>query len=229
MKSIINANALCMGDIEAPAFIIKRQKSDIKLKKTQNIDTEISKIQIAYDSIINKVNELYQKMDIIWNSEAKEIFGAFVMLLNDKTFMDNPIKLVKENNYTSEYAIYKTIRTLMDTFRQIDSQYIRERINDLDEIGYYLINYIYGFTINQIIKNNEPFILVAHKIGCIDLAILGKKNIKGIIAQSNMEYTHAILIAKTENIPIVVGAENILETVSNNEIIKIHNSQIIVN
>ena len=67
---------------------------------------------------------------------------------------------------------------------------------------------------------------MTNKIGCIDLALINKNSIKGIITQSNMTQTHSLLIAQTENIPIIVGVKNILNIAKENNIIKINNADI---
>ena len=226
MIKISNNYTVCQGKSECIAHIIKRQKSNIKPKIAQNINSEIEKIETAYSSLIDKTQYIYEQMPVLWNDKSQEIFGAFLMLFKDRTFIDTPIKLINENNYTCEYAIYKTVKDLMDTFREIDNLYIKERINDLDEIGYYLINEINNFPLDCSIKNNNPCVLVTNKIGCIDLALINKNSIKGIITQSNMTQTHSLLIAQTENIPIIVGVKNILNIAKENNIIKINNADI---
>lgn len=222
MLNTIKGTAVCGGIATAPAFVIQRNDIEITKSIITDINKETEKLQLAYNNLVLKVKNLYKKMSALWNEKSKEIFNAFLMMLTDPACIENPIKLIKEYNYNSQYAIQTAIKEFIDIFKTIDSPYIRERINDLREIGYYLINEVSNIFFSEKSTPDKPFIIVSKRIGCIDLALSDKNTIKGIITECDMTNTHALLIAKTEEIPIITGVDGITHNINNKNIITVN-------
>ncbi len=107
------------------------------------------------------------------------------------------------------HAIVETGEFFIDLLRHSESEYIRERAWDLEEISVQLLEEIYGADLQKtVLPLQEPSIVVAETLGPQQLLALDRHWLKAIVLEYSGATSHALILARSHGIPAVVGVKN---------------------
>jgi len=150
-------------------------------------------------------------------------------VLNDEVFIDKIRSYIK-NGMGVENAIKTSFNESIDELSEAKSEYLKERIEDLQDLMTRLIN--------NITSKNEPLnlpksesIIVSKIITPSIFASIDKEVILGIVTEEGGTTSHVAIMAKERGIPMIVGVSGILNKIKNGDIIVLdgYNGEVIVN
>jgi phosphotransferase system enzyme I (PtsI) len=104
----------------------------------------------------------------------------------------------------------------------MDDPYFKERAADIVDVKKRILSNLLGINLPDIMSINQEVILVAHDLTPSETALLDRRFVKGFITEIGGRTSHAAIMARTMEIPAVLGVENILQKISNNLIIAIN-------
>ena len=131
--------------------------------------------------------------------------------------MDEIKTKIKEDGMRSEYALKEGIQTYADMFSQLDDPYLRERAADIQDIGTRWLKNLLNIKIKDL-SNLEPnTVIVANDLTPSDTAQLDLENCKGFVTEIGGKTAHSAIMARSLEIPAVVGTKSIISTVKDGE------------
>ena len=184
------------------------------------LESEIERFHKACEVSKKQIAELVSSSNL--PDEYREIFEAQILLLEDPMLVQETIEKVKINHYNPEWAL----ATVVDSFRQIMSKTsdtrFRERLADVEDIANRILSNLTGITENDIripfLKSlNENHILVAEELSP-SLLLWIRNKISGIVTEKGGVTGHTAILARDRGIPSLVGIENLMESVTENDI-----------
>src|SRR5690606_20836743 len=107
--------------------------------------------------------------------EHSEIFSAHLLILEDRTLIEDVIAQIKENSVSSDYAFSVVIQRYFDAFSQIGDEYLRERVSDIRDVGKRLLQNLAGSGKLTLDKLTEDVVLIAHDLSPSDTAVMDKQ------------------------------------------------------
>ncbi|CAL4318186.1 phosphoenolpyruvate-protein phosphotransferase PtsI [Buchnera aphidicola] len=215
------------------ALILK--KSTIKICKKnilhKNIDQEITKFIEAKKKTIVQIQNIQKKSKIILKNEEISIFEGHIMILEDIEFEKDIIELIKNTLCTADFAIQKVISKQIQKIKNIPNEYLKNRAIDIQDIGDRLLKNILNINIINLKEIQEDIILVAKDLTPSETAQMNFKYIKGFITDLGGETSHTSIIARSLEIPAIVGTENCTKKIKNGDFLILNaiDNQIFIN
>lgn len=228
-NNIKNGIGCSNGIATAESYLLIKPKYNIDDKK--NIITLKSAKQLLKSSIAKTIEQLKQ-IEKITNdklgSEKAAIFVAHQQIANDPEI----IKEIESNLNTNKVNLIKIIDTIFnkyhDMFINMEDNYFKERAIDVIDVKLRLIANVLNLSIPNLLSINAPCILICHELTPSDTALLSKKYVLGIVAEVGGRTSHAAIMARSLEIPCVLGVKDIIKNIKKNQIIAIDGSNGIV-
>jgi len=184
------------------------------ITRTVISDSQIkSNIKVLEDAIEKSI---FQLKNIQYDSDPEmiKILDSHIMMLEDIELV-NEIRLkIEEGKQDAVSATDETLRFFADMFRGMKNEYIKERSEDITDIGYRLIMNMLGREIHSLRSINEPVIIVAHDITPSDTAQMKKNLVLGFLTDIGGRTSHAAIMARSLEIPAILGLGNITSLVN---------------
>ena len=172
------------------------------------VDAEIQKLEEGMRVTLEQLDSIRQKtLESMGESEAA-IFEAHMQIAQDPSLFDG-IKAMVQAGMNVAAATQQSINTFADIFLGMDDPYMRERGADIKDIGDRLLRNMLGMTPRGLSHVTGQVILVADDLAPSDTASLDKNVVKGIVTAAGGPTSHAAIMARTLEIPAVMGVGDV--------------------
>ncbi|WP_103109284.1 phosphoenolpyruvate--protein phosphotransferase [Brevibacillus reuszeri] len=143
------------------------------------------------------------------------IFDSHLMILDDPTLVEEMDKEIKGENKNAVWAAYHVFSGHIAFFEQLDDEYLRERAADFKDLRDKIARKMLGIADSSLDQIERPIILVTHDLTPSQTARLKPEWIKGIVTEIGGTTSHSAILARTLQIPAVVGCGSILDNITN--------------
>lgn len=219
------------GVVIGKTLVITEETVAINKQTNKSVEEEISRLMDAADIAIQELKKLEEHtLEKIGEDEAA-IFEVHQMMISDGELTDRAKEIVAEELVSAEYAMNVTSNEFSSIFKSMEDPYMRERGVDIEDISKRMINILMGQKEEILLNLKEPVIIVKRDLLPSDTVQMDKKNILGIITQIGSKMSHSSIIARSMQIPAVVGVEDAFLSIKNDDylILDGEGGQIIVN
>ena len=144
------------------------------------------------------------------------------MILQDPSLIQETIKIIEQDKCNSAYAVENGLNQIIKTFEEMDDPYMAARSRDIEDMKKRILAKLLKIEEIDLSKLPENTILVAKELSTSDTAKMNLKNISGIITEIGGVNSHMAIIARTNEIPAVVGIKHIFENIKENDYIALN-------
>ncbi|MBC2695213.1 MAG: phosphoenolpyruvate--protein phosphotransferase [Desulfobacteraceae bacterium] len=187
----------------------------IEYEETEDVSSEISRLEAAFTRSQEEIIALTKHVKDM-SGEDEAILDAQVMALQDRSFKKKIIAHIKEGS-CAEYALKKAILKYVEFFSNMEDPYLKERGSDIEDIGKRVLRKLLGYEGRETRQFTRETVVIASDISPIDLIGLRQDNLKGIVLSRGGKTSHAVILAKSFEIPMVIGVRDMLDTVKEND------------
>lgn len=166
-----------------------------------NPEEELAKYQTAHSIACKELEELLSKRETLTESEV-EIIEAHQMLIDDMMLEESVLSYIQQGCPATD-AVSKAIVEFKAMFDEIDDEYLRERQNDIIDVGNRLLRKLLG--IKEFTVEGENVVLVAKDIEPSIMAGLSEHQVKAILLENGSRTSHTVIIAKSKGFVTMVG------------------------
>lgn len=212
---MLNGKGVSEGIGLGKAIILKNE--EIKPEKIKIEDVELEK-QNFYDAIHN-VEEDIEKLITKLSGTEKDIMQAYLMILQDPTLIQETIEIIEKEKCNAAYATEIGFDNIIKIFEEMEDPYMSARSSDIADMKKKVLNKILNkkeVNLSQLPPNT---ILVTNELTTSDTAKLNLENISGIITEVGGVNSHMAIMARTHEIPAVVGIKHIIKQINENDVI----------
>ena len=173
------------------------------------VEEEIGKFAAAMAATLKQLDTIRQKALDEMGPEEAAIFEAHMQIAQDPSLSDGIKSLVESSHTNVVSATAQTIETFANIFLGMEDAYMRERGADIKDIGDRLMRNMLGMNPRGLSHISGEVILVAQDLAPSDTASLDKNVVKGIVTAAGGPTSHAAIMARTLEIPAVMGVGDI--------------------
>ena len=173
------------------------------------VEEEIGKFAAAMAATLKQLDTIRQKALEEMGPEEAAIFEAHMQIAQDPSLSDGIKSLVESSHTNVVAATAQTIETFANIFLGMEDAYMRERGADIKDIGDRLMRNLLGMNPRGLSHISGEVILVAQDLAPSDTASLDKNVVKGIVTAAGGPTSHAAIMARTLEIPAVMGVGDI--------------------
>ena len=200
------------------AVILKENGLKIEKQKIEDISAEKQQIYDAVKEVESEIEKLIQNID----GTEKEIMQAYLMILQDPSLIQETIKIIEQEKCNSAYAVENGLNQIIKTFEEMDDPYMAARSRDIEDMKKRILAKLLKIEEIDLSKLPKNTILVAKELSTSDSAKMNLKNISGIITEIGGVNSHMAIIARTNEIPAIVGIKHIFENIKENDFIALN-------
>lgn len=200
------------------AVILEENGLKIEKQKIEDISAEKQQIYDAVKKVESEIEKLIKNID----GTEKEIMQAYLMILQDPSLIQETIKIIEQEKCNSAYAVEKGLNQIIKTFEEMDDPYMAARSRDIEDMKKRILAKLLKIEEIDLSKLPENTILVAKELSTSDSAKMNLKNISGIITEIGGVNSHMAIIARTNEIPAIVGIRHIFENIKENDFIALN-------
>ncbi|MBW1912453.1 MAG: phosphoenolpyruvate--protein phosphotransferase, partial [Deltaproteobacteria bacterium] len=215
---ILQGIAVSPGIIIGKARFVDRSRQKIiyqYLIDEKQVSREVERFKDALETTKEQIISLKSKM----NDQVKEhafILDTHLMIVDDSMVSDSTTSTILEEKINAEWALRKSVQKIRKIFEKIDYEYIRDRINDVENVAERILRNLAGKEQDSLSEINERVIVVAHDLSPADTSELNTSMVMGFITDVGGRTSHTAIMAQALKIPAVVGLESVTHQVEDN-------------
>jgi phosphotransferase system enzyme I (PtsI) len=204
------------GIVIGKAYVLDSEEMTIPPKpiKESSIPKEITRFQDALTETRAEIRKIRDKISSEISKEHGDIFNAHLMVLEDRAIIEEVMEKIKKEKLTAEYIFSQVLKKYVQSFLKIDDEYLRERVSDINDVGRRIIRHLVGDQRSSLSEIREKVIVIAYDLAPSDTAVMHRKNVIGFATDIGGRTSHTAIMAKSLEIPAVVGLENATRSIS---------------
>ena len=204
----------------AIAKVYKLQQPVLTISKQDaNAEEELAKLEKAFVKTISDIEAIKERASANLSEEELAIFDAHLMMANDPEMKGQIEQMIKDQNVNAEYATQEVANMMVAMFESMDNDYFKERAADVKDVTFRLQCNIVGAIIPDLTAIDEEVIIVAEDLTPSDTAQLNKNYTKGFATAIGGRTSHSAIMARSLEIPAVVGCKGILEEANHGDML----------
>lgn len=206
MKGIAVSPGVAIGK----AFVFLREDSfNIPLRKIKKseVPIEIARFEDSITRTRAEILGIRKKLSGQIGGEHSDIFNAHLLILEDRTLIEDVIGHIKVHHIAAEHAFSTVIQKYFQAFAQIDDEYLRERISDIKDVSRRLLHNLHGEKKNVLEHLDEEVILIARDLSPSDTASMDKNKVLAFVTEVGGPTSHTAILGRSMEIPAIVGTD----------------------
>jgi phosphotransferase system enzyme I (PtsI) len=186
------------------------------------VAAEIDRLRAARDEVANELGSLQRELPAEAPAELSALLDVHLMLLHDETLIQATKQWIQERHYNAEWALSAQLEVLARQFDEMEDDYLRERKADLEQVVERLLRAldenaatspvagaiagIAGPPGTRDFAGEDPLVLVANDVAPADMLQFKRSVFTGFVTDVGGKTSHTAIVARSLDIPAVVGA-----------------------
>ena len=173
------------------------------------IQEEISRLERSLVQTRHQILEVQRRVSEGMGAAEGSIFDAHLLVLEDRTLLDEVIRMIQTQKVNAEYAFHAVAERYATTLAAIEDDYLRERATDMRDVTTRVLNNLLGLQEDLDLRHlKEPCIIISHDLTPSNTAQLDKRNVLGFGTDVGSKTSHTAIMARSLRIPAIVGLKD---------------------
>ncbi|AZH30725.1 MULTISPECIES: phosphoenolpyruvate--protein phosphotransferase [Paenibacillus] len=215
----ISGIAASAGIAIARAFILEHPNYAVERRAVGDVEAEIARLDAALAESQTELESIKEKTLRELGEKKAEIFASHLLILNDPELID-PVKAkIRDEQLNADYALNEVATQFVSMFENMKSAYLQERASDMRDVTKRVLNHLLGVHFVSPAEIAEETIVLAEDLTPSDTAQLNREFVKGFATNIGGRTSHSAIMARSLEIPAVVGTKNILSQAKSGDLI----------
>ena len=198
------------------AYVLRKKSYVIPNYAVADTQSENRRFEVAFHKIVEETRHMLIGLRADHSSCKTDIMDAYLTLLEDPATTDGVRGLIAAS-HNAVFAVHQGFGDIIRLFDQMEDDYMRERAYDIQDMQSRLIGELLGVQRQQAPSVPPGAIIVAEDLSTSDTVTMNLENVCGIITILGGQNSHTSIVARSMEIPAVVGAEQILDIVKDGD------------
>ena len=211
--------AASQGISFAKAYVFVEPDLTVKEVKIEDVAAEIKRFEDAIEASKKELTIIKENALASLGADKAAVFEAHLLILDDPEFIGTVKTDIESKVINAEYAFKETSDMFISMFEAMDNEYMKERAADIRDVSKRILAHLLGVDLPNPSLIDEEVIVIAEDLTPSDTAQLNKKYVKGFATNIGGRTSHSAIMARSLEIPAVVGTSSITEDVKNGDIL----------
>lgn len=233
MTFSIHGLAVARGIAIGRAVLVASSRIDVAhyFIKPEQVHSEIERMRSARDAVIDELQRLQRDMPKDAPHELAALLDVHLMLLMDEELNTSVVHWIKERLYNAEWALTSQLEVIARQFDEMDDPYLRERKADVEQVAERVLQSLKGTgsVVAQVARparpqqdlqlgdTDVPLVLIAHDLSPADMLQFKQSVFTGFVTDVGGKTSHTAIVARSLDIPAVVGARTASQLVKQDD------------
>lgn len=200
----LKGKSVYKGIVKGPVVVLKQDEYQVRRKKIEDTEAEISRLEQAVDYAREQLQKLYEKAVVEVGEASAAIFEVHQMMMEDEDYMDAIHNMIRTEEVNAEYAVRVTGDNFSHMFASMDDDYMKARAVDVEDISNRLVRNLSGRD-DLDLSAGEPAIIVAEDLSPSETVQMDKSKILAFVTVHGSTNSHTAILARMMNIPALIG------------------------
>jgi phosphotransferase system enzyme I (PtsI) len=194
-------------DIQTPYY---------KLDTNTLVTKEVKRFRKALKDSVRELSDIKEKTR---NREGIEplFLDVHIMILKDRMFIRETVDNIQERRINAEWALKLTVSKYREIFKKMEDEYLKERISDVEYVSERVLRNLSQKTCESVADIDEEVIIIARDLSPADTVQINTEKVLGFATDSGGKTSHTAIVARSMEIPAVVGLEKITREVQSDD------------
>ncbi|MCI4439731.1 phosphoenolpyruvate--protein phosphotransferase [Tibeticola sp.] len=224
MTFSIHGLAVARGVAIGRAVLVASSRLDVAhyFIEADQVEAEIARLRVARNSVVEELQRLQKDLPKDAPHELAALLDVHLMLLQDEELTTGVKRWIRERLYNAEWALTTQYEVLARQFDEMEDAYLRERKADLEQVVERVLRHMTGAASpvaappparahreGELLlddRHDVPLVLVAHDLSPADMLQFKKSVFAGFVTDVGGKTSHTAIVARSMDIPAVVGA-----------------------
>ncbi len=233
MTFSIHGLAVARGIAIGRAVLVASSRVDVAhyFVKPDQVNAEIQRLRVARDAVVDELQRLQKDMPKDAPHELAALLDVHLMLLQDEELTSGVVHWIKNRLYNAEWALTSQLDIIVRQFEEMEDPYLRERKADMEQVGERVLHCLKGTgplvaqtkrpqrpqQELQLGDTDVPLVLVAHDLSPADMLQFKQSVFTGFVTDVGGKTSHTAIVARSLDIPAVVGARTASQLVKQDD------------
>lgn len=213
LSGIAASNGIAMAKayrLDEPILIVEKRLID-------NSDAEVLRFYQILQKSRSELTFIREKARRDIGKDQAAIFDAHLLVLEDPGFLTPIVKRIQTEGLNAEFALQETVTMFVNMLKQSDNVWMRERVIDIIDVKNRLLAHLLGVHIPNLDLIAENVIIIAKDLSPSDTVQLNPLYVKGYVTEKGASTSHSAIIARSLNIPVIVGLEEAVHVIEHGD------------
>jgi phosphotransferase system enzyme I (PtsI) len=217
LQGIGASPGICIGK----AYLVDREGVKVVPKYFINPDRAVNEVNRFKKAVIQAKDDLRQIISGMPEDlqHQTDILETHLLLFDDKMLYGRTIDLIRGDKVNAEWALKTVVGQVRSMFQSMDDPYLKERVSDIIHVTDRIMHHLTGAESVRIADIDKRVILVARDLSPADTSQIQLERIKGFLTDVGGRTSHTGIIARSLDIPAVLGLENATALIRNDDIL----------
>jgi phosphotransferase system enzyme I (PtsI) len=225
MTFSIHGLAVARGIAIGRAVLVASSRVDVAhyFIQPSQVEAEIARLRQARDAVVDELKRLQKDLTDDAPPELGALLDVHLMLLEDESLSVGVKHWIENRLYNAEWAVSSQMEVIGRQFDEMEDAYLRERKSDLEQVTERVLHFLKGGT-SPVIRSKPharpqqelqlgdtmdvPLVLVAHDLSPADMLQFKQSVFTGFVTDVGGKTSHTAIVARSLDIPAVVGARS---------------------
>jgi len=170
---------------------------------------EVRRLREALEEARNQLRDIKVRLADELGFKHSFILDAHLLMLEDSRFIQELESEIRTRRVNAEWAVRSVADRAIAVYKQVSDPYLRERTSDLEDVATRLLTILSGHDKFDLSKLDQDVIIVAKNIWPSTVAELDFGHVLGFATNTGGLTAHSAIIARSLNIPAVVGLHDV--------------------
>ena len=207
------------GIVIGRAFILDTERPHVEEEPIgpDEVDEELASFEAAVRETKRELIRLRTGLEDELGEDHARIFDAHLMILEDSMVIDGTIRRIKDQRINAAFALTETIGQVTKAMGKTEDDYLKERVVDIRDIERRLLMKLLGRKPRTLKHLEDDVIVIAHDLAPTDTASMHKERVIGFATEAGGRTSHAAIMARSLEIPAVVGLRQVTNAIRQGE------------
>ena len=172
-----------------------------------DVDDEVKIFDAAVEAVVQDITKLSERLKSVLPEEDRALFDVYLLMLNSQAMSGITRDRIREGNWAPG-ALRDTIQEHEKVFREMEDSYLRERADDVRDLGRRILMHLQEESQDNI-EFPENTILVGEDISASMLAEVPTEKLVGVVSVRGSRTSHVAILARAMGVPTVMGATDL--------------------
>lgn len=183
-----------------------------------SLDEECARFEDAVSKAEHDLEALKQRVHPDFKEHIK-LLEVHQLILRDRLIYGETLQLIRQDRINAQWALVQSLAKAYERFANLDDEYIKSRVADVDAVGERVLRNLAGAEDDPLKGIQERVILVAHDLSPADATQLQFGRTLGLLTEIGGRTSHTSIVARSLNIPAIVGADLVTKSVKTGDVI----------
>ncbi|HIY57753.1 MAG TPA: phosphoenolpyruvate--protein phosphotransferase [Candidatus Tetragenococcus pullicola] len=223
MVEMLKGIAASDGVAVAKAYLLTQPDLTFTKVTVEDTSVEETRLDEALTMSSGELQKIRDKAAQTLGEEEAQVFDAHMMVLSDPEMVSQIKQNISDNKVNAEAALKEVTDMYIGMFEAMeDNEYMRERAADIRDVTKRVLAHLLGVTIADPSMIDEEVVVVAHDLTPSDTAQLDRNFVKAFVTDIGGRTSHSAIMARSLEIPAIVGTKEITSKVKNGELLAVN-------